>query len=77
MTIESKCQQKKRLVCAIAPNMLNDTCEFKYELSGAIDDVIDAIKRLKITIDSWMPLAFNEQLIDQLTDEQESGPLPF
>lgn len=77
MTMKSKLPLKKRLIYVVDPETMNDAYEFKYELSGAIDEVIDSIKGLKNIIDVWMPLAFNDCLTKEPTDEQDSGPFPF
>ena len=74
---KTKFQQKKRLVYALDPDSLDDAYEFKYELSEAMDEVIESIKGLKKIIEGWMSLMINDHLTVELPDEPEIGPLPF
>ena len=77
MAAKSKFQPKKRLICPIDLDTMDDIYEFKYELSEAIDEVIKSIVGLKSVVDVWMPLAFNDHLTKKLLDEQDSCPLSF
>ncbi len=76
MTTKSKCQGKKRLVYVVDPNALEDAYEFKYELTDAMDEIIESIKGLKRVVEVWLPLSFTDRLIEELTDEQDPGSLP-
>ncbi len=76
MTTKTQTQLKKGLIYALNIATVDETYEFKYELSGAIDEVIDSIRGLKNIIDAWMPLGPFDYPPDMM-DEQDSGPLPF
>ena len=75
--MKAQSELKKELIYTIDMDMLDDIYEFKYELSGAIDEVIDSIKGLKSVIDVYLPIGLTDCPAKDLMDTQESGQLPF
>lgn len=77
MTAKAQQQLKKRLFYNIDMATLDEIYEFKYELTGAIDEIIDSIQGLRRIIDVSIPLGSINYPAIEMMDEQDTGELPF